>query len=143
MKKVFLLLFAFCSISVASFSQGTVKPVIFTTSGDTLTDADTTYHTLTNVGYYDYARVTYGVNKINGTVAGTAQLQGCSDASGTRWFNIDTVLTFSNVAVNQQTTLIDPLSWRHLRVRYITSGTVSASAHTDGLLYRNSNVKKE
>lgn len=145
MKKAIIFLsitLAVCAAPLAVPAQEQ-RAVELTASGDTLSNADTTYHTLTNIGYYDLIRVSYGVNKVNGTVAGTAQLQGCSDPDGVRWFNIDTVLTFQNQAVNQQTTLINPSSWRHLRVRYYTSGTVTAVAKSDAVLTRSNTVKKE
>lgn len=99
------------------------KPITSKLNGDTLTNADTVYVTLT--GELDgLAGIQVSITKISGTVAGNAILEGSID--GSAWVTVvaDT-LTFSNTALQSKVWSLSSNSYKTYRVRCITSGTQS------------------
>lgn len=133
MKRIYSFLIV-AVLSVTGLNAQEKGPKIkYLTNNDTLANADTVVHPLSNVGYYESARFTVGVDSLSGTVAGTAILYASLDEID--WFPLDT-LTLSNTAVNKKTIVVSPANWRYYKEVFITIGTVSAAPRTSVYLIK-------
>lgn len=120
MKRI-LLLTAF--IATAALATQECKAQLlktYTPVKDTCVNADTTVIRLDGVTS-EVVAFHVKAEKVSGTVAGTATLQGSND--GTNWTAVGSAFTLTNIAHNQ--TVYEPakLSWMQYRVQVITSGT--------------------
>jgi hypothetical protein len=98
-------------------------------NGDTVTNTETEYLTLTVKNSYDVVTFQYVCNKLSGTVAGTATLQASLD--GTNFIDLDTL---TNTNVSTQTFFFDtdvssPNKYLYYRVKCTGVGTMAARVY--------------
>lgn len=124
MKKILLLSFLALGAMFAPKAEAQVYTMAH--SGDTVTNAETEYLTLTIKGGYDIVAIQYVAVKLSGTVAGTATLQGSLD--GSNWIDIDTV-TNTNVAAQTFDLSIAPNKWLYYRIACVGTGTMAARVY--------------
>ncbi len=140
MKNLLSILFLFClSLSL----QAQVAPVLMTTTGGgSIVNTDTATAIATLKGSYKTVTFTAYVTKVSGVVAGTITVQGSID--GTNYETIDTnyvraplvgntsSITVTNTTGTKAYTFILKISplYYYYRIRYISSGTMSATQTT-------------
>jgi hypothetical protein len=83
--------------------------------------------------FYDLVAIQVDIEKVSGTVAGTALIQGSLDNSN--WVNIDT-LSPSNVDSQAFIKVIDQYPYSYLRVSYTGAGTMAAIIRARALYKR-------
>lgn len=92
---------------------------------DTLTNADTTYLSLSKIsGYYNSVAIQVNASKISGTVGGSAVVQGSVD--GTNYIDLPTAVADSMSLTNGSSShiwAIESPPYPYYRVKIITSGT--------------------
>lgn len=101
----------------------------FAHNGDTVTNAETEYLTVTLKGTYDVVTIQYVCNKLSGTVAGTATLQASLD--NTNFIDLDTV-TNTNVSAQTfifNTSTTSPSRYLYYRVKCTGTGTMAARVY--------------
>lgn len=126
MKKLIL-----CSLLCIGLMSGAMSqsPAVQTMaqSGDTVTNTETEYLTLTITGDYSTVTFQYVCNELSGTTAGTATLQ--ASLNGSNWIALDTV---TNTDVASQTFKLDfPTRnvWKFYRLKCTGSGTMAARVY--------------
>lgn len=98
-------------------------------SGDTVTNTETEYLTVTIRENYEQVVFQYVCNKLSGTVAGTATLQ--ASLNNSNWIDLDTL---TNTNVSAQTFFFDvttttPNKYKYYRVVCTGSGTMAARVY--------------
>ena len=128
MKKILLLL-AFAGTFVCSAFESNAQGgqvYTLTQSGDTVTNTETEYLTMTVSSNWETLTFQYVAVKLSGTVAGTATLQGSLD--GTYWIDIDT-FTNTNVATQTFATYLTPAKFKYYRLKCTGTGTMAARVY--------------
>ena len=120
MKKLFCL--SLCvALAVSCFAQDAV--LLPLTAGDTITNAGTSSKVLVVTSGPSGVYMQAVFNRISGTGAGTAQLQGSLD--GVNYVNIGSAYTITNVATQTTTFTITAPVPKYLKVLNTGSGTES------------------
>lgn len=128
MKKL-LFLFAFAFVYVSSVNAQS-SAFIFTSSGDTVTNTETENLQLKVSNPYDIVTIQYVAQKLTGTVAGTATLQGSLD--GVNYVNAmaaDSIFTNTNVTTQTTIWYVQPGRYLHYRIKCTGSGTMAARVY--------------
>lgn len=120
MKKILFLLLLVTTYT-ARAQRSTLMPLI---AGDTVVNAATVNKSFTSTGGYSAVGVQAVINKVSGTVAGTATFQGSLD--GTNWETIGSAFTLTNVATQAKAFTQSASPYTSYRVTFVGTGTMSA-----------------
>lgn len=122
MKKLFFLAVAVSSFAIATAQKATLMPLI---AGDTVVNSATVNKSFSSTGPYSAVGVQAVINKIDGTVGGTATFQGSLD--GANWETIGSQFTVTNVATQAKAfTLTGGSPYVYYRVSFAGTGTMRA-----------------
>ena len=115
-KLLFLTALAFAFLPAVNAQQRT-----FSKSADTAIDAATVNLTAPSTGYSHTTTIVLSVEKVSGTVAGTAIIQGSHDGSNFATISADT-LTLANASQTKAWSLGEA-GYNYYRIKYTTTGT--------------------
>ena len=114
----------FTMASTETYSQNKIFTK-FASAKTTLTDADTTYFTVSSIGAHEAATFQFGVEKTTGTVAGKAWLEVSNNNVDWLQVNAADTMNIGNVATQGKLWEIEGFYYRSARVRVITTGGTS------------------
>jgi hypothetical protein len=126
MKKFLLLTFLGLGLAFAMPQNAGAQVYTLAQSGDTVTNAETEYLTISVKQSYSVLSFQYVAVKLSGTVAGTATLQASLDNSN--WVNLDT-LTNTDVATQTFFSFVTPNKYYYYRFKCTGTDTMAARVY--------------
>ncbi len=126
MKKFLLLACMGLGLAFAMPQNAGAQVYTLAQSGDTVTNAETEYLTISVKQSYSVLSFQYVAVKLSGTVAGTATLQASLD--GSNWIDLDT-LTNTNVATQTFFSYVTPNKYYYYRFACTGTGTMAARVY--------------
>lgn len=121
-KNILSILVALIAFVQINAQTATLMPLV---AGDTVVNTATVNKSFTSTGTYSAVGVQAIVNKVSGTVAGTATFQG--SLNNVNWENIGTAFTLTDVATQSKVfTQTGGSPFVYYRVMFTGSGTMSA-----------------
>lgn len=124
MKKLFTLCLSLLTFAVmAQTPSSPSKYVVMTGTGNTLTDAGTTYVTIAPTLFYEVCSFQATVRKVDGTPDGIAKLQSSND--GTNYVDVDAAdtLSITDQTTNTKTFVITHNKSAYYRIAFIGRNT--------------------